>query len=276
MSSAFADNYTSVKDLQKDLKKAGLESSNLIVAVDFTGSNDSSGEVCRSGKSLHAPSVGSNENPYASAISILGKTLSAFDEDNHIPAYGFGCSRTNDKSVFSFQDNDKPCHTFNEVLQCYHKLVPKTTLSGPTSFVATIHQAMNIVKKSKGAYHILLIIADGQMSDEAENIRAIEEASSYPLSIVMVGVGDGPWDTMEKFDDKITGSKFDNFQFVPFNATMAAAVSKAATQEGREAHFALHALMEIPPQYRAIKKLGLMGSGCVATPASVSVIDPKH
>lgn len=39
-------------------------------------------------KSLH--DIGSGQNPYEQAISIIGKTLSAFDEDNLIPCFGFG------------------------------------------------------------------------------------------------------------------------------------------------------------------------------------------
>lgn len=103
----------------------------------------------------------------------------------------------------------------------------------------------------------------------------------------MVGVGDGPWDNMEAFDDELPERSFDNFQvsriandllgdikekrmcaeelnlflffhelqFVNFTALSNKLI---LDPQQREARFALSALMECPFQYKIIQNLNLM------------------
>lgn len=65
--------------------------------------------ICKPGsrsynrRSLHH--IGNSLNPYEQAISIVGKTLSAFDEDNLIPCFGFGDGRSNAPSMIQCINN---------------------------------------------------------------------------------------------------------------------------------------------------------------------------
>ena len=100
---------------------------------------------------------------------------------------------------------------------------------------------------------------------------AIVQASYYPLSIIMVGVGDGPWDSMQQFDDCIPRREFDNFQFVNFTKIM----SSDMEMTKKEAEFALAALMEIPFQYRATQGLRPMEKERGKT-SQCKVLPPPH
>ncbi len=51
-------------------------------------SNTWSGKYSFGGQSLHH--IGQQLNPYEQAIRIVARTLAPFDDDNQIPAYGFG------------------------------------------------------------------------------------------------------------------------------------------------------------------------------------------
>ncbi|XP_071146406.1 uncharacterized protein [Mytilus edulis] len=245
---AILDKFTSLEEVQNAIRQAGLESCNLIFGMDYTASNLQQGMRTFGGRSLHQI-VPYEMNPYQRVICILGETLEPFDDDGIIPAFGFGDASTKDRSVFSFRSQGY-CNGFHDVLNAYNELTPNVRLSGPTSFAPLIRQAIDTVKKTK-SYHILVIVADGQVTNERETIDAIVEASRWPLSIIMVGVGDGPWETMEEFDDRIPARKFDNFQFVEFHKIM-------STARNPQAAFALHALMEIPDQYKLVKKHGLL------------------
>ncbi|KAL9377773.1 hypothetical protein Peur_029108 [Populus x canadensis] len=276
-----ADNFNSLDQVISALREAGLESSNLILGIDFTKSNEWTGRHSFHRKSLHA--IGSTLNPYEQAISIIGRTLSPFDEDNLIPCFGFGDASTHDKYVFSFYPDNRPCNDLEEALARYREIVPHLKLSGPTSFAAIIDAAIDIVEKS-GQYHVLVIIADGQVTrtpdtppgrlspQEQATVNSIVAASKHPLSIIFVGVGDGPWDAMQQFDDNIPQREFDNFQFVNFTKIM---LDNTGASK-KETAFALAALMEIPLQYRATQRLQHTDHDLVGGPRTRPLPPPRE
>ncbi|XP_066393924.1 E3 ubiquitin-protein ligase RGLG1-like [Miscanthus floridulus] len=256
-------NYDNLDQVKAALQLAGLESSNLIIGVDFTESNECTGKRCFNGRSLHH--LGGPPNPYEQAISIIGKTLLGFDEDNQIPCFGFGDTSTHDQQVFSFYRDGRACNGVNEALQRYREIAPHIRLYGPTSLAPIIETATKVVQDHGYQYHILLIIADGQVptsssapyannSEEARSENYLEErtvqalihASDFPLSIVLVGVGDGPWDDLIHCNNN--RRRFDNFQFVDFTEIM----SREMSEGDKEDEFTLEALMKIPAQHDAI------------------------
>ncbi|KAG6971294.1 hypothetical protein JG688_00004479 [Phytophthora aleatoria] len=239
------DQFTSLPQVTQALRSSGLESCNLIIGIDCTKSNEWSGKRTFGGRSLHDIDDPSAHNPYEDVIETIGRTLRDFDEDNIIPVYGFGDELTCDRAVFTFAGQGQAGFPLENIRSHYREVVRNVVMAGPTSFAPIINEAINIVNRT-GDYHILVIIADGQVTrsvdipphavskNEKETIDAITYASNFPLSIVMVGVGDGPWESMIYFDNYLVHRKFDNFQF---------------------------ALMEIPDQYRTIKAMNYLDRG---------------
>ncbi|KAL1233010.1 Copine family protein [Trichinella spiralis] len=136
--------HCTLDELSELISKAGLEKSHLIFGIDYTRSNAHQGERTFHGRSLHAIQPGIL-NPYQQVIRVLGETMACFDQNGIIPAFGFGDAKTSDE----------------EVLTAYNARTPTIELGGPTNFVPLIKKAIDICSSRK-AYHILVIVADGQ------------------------------------------------------------------------------------------------------------------
>ena len=153
----------------------------------------------------------------------------------------------------------------------------------PRKITSFPQQAIKVVAHSGGQFHILLIICDGQVSEgihTQNTIDAIVLASAFPLAIVLIGVGDGPWDMMREFDDALPQRNFDNFQFVSMNQVINASggMGKQSSSSKMEAELALRALMEVPEQYQIIKRMGLLGRNFMSpmTREMAEVLRRKH
>eukprot|EP00439_Symbiodinium_sp_Y106_P023032 s6137_g2.t2 len=255
-----ADEAFYENQLMDALKKEGMETCNLILGIDFTRSNLTQGKETFHNLSLHALGSPHGPNPYQRSIDIVMKTLAPmFDEDGLVPAFIFGDVSTKDRAVRPLVSGHDSI-LVDEILPAYNKAVEKLGvggygLSGPTSFAPLIYKAIEVVSQNGNEQHILLILADGAVTDDAcceATRQALVLASDYPLSIVMIGVGDGPWDVMKEFDDALPS------RFVPF-AKFQALLESGRPRQCRlaEAAFALCALQEVPAQRAAMRQLGL-------------------
>ncbi|KAF4046093.1 Copine [Phytophthora infestans] len=143
-----------------------------------------------------------------------------------------------------------PCRGVEHVLR-YTDITPDLVLGGPTNFAPIIYHAIRQVKASEKC-RILVIIADGQVTNEKETSQAIVEASKYALSIIVVGVGDGPWGEMERNKSIFPERKFKNFHFMNLSEIMCENPEQPALS------FAVAALAHIPDQLAAIRRLGFL------------------
>eukprot|EP01032_Pedospumella_encystans_P011642 gene11642-13527_t len=194
---------------------AGGMQINLVVAIDFTASNGDPLSL----DSLHYSSPDPrHRNPYQEAITSVCSVLDAYDTDKIYPVYGFGAkvrdsSASNKYTVvqhcFPVYGGGLEVHGVDGILQAYKDCLSNVMLSGPTLFSPIIKATHAIVNKEefsqeKQHYTILLIITDGTINDFDNTKEAIIEASSDPMSIIIIGVGEADFSQMHQLDSDNT------------------------------------------------------------------------
>lgn len=257
---SFCDRFGTFQSVSQALVNEGFCSCDVVIGIDFTASNEWQGKRSFNKTSLHKTNGSKIYNPYQKVLQILGKTLSFISNDHMIHPYGFGDELTKDHSVFPLCKEKTAFSDYQHVIDVYTQATKSIKLSGPTNLAPIINKAIEYCAQT-GNYHVLITILDGQVSShcESQTVDAIVQASNYPLSIIAIGIGDGPFGTMFEYDDGLPKRKFDNFQFVNFHRTV--------TKSKHEILFALHALMELPDQYKAMQQLDYFSKSSSRTAA---------
>lgn len=188
-----------------DYLQGGLEL-NFIVAIDFTASN---GDPSEKDSLHHIPSSGHITNPYISAIRSVASVLEFYDFDRQFPCYGFGAKLTKNGVVdhcfpLSGEDNNNMAIGAEGIVELYSKITPQLFFSGPTVFSNIVYRSASLAKSlqqtPRQKYVVLMIITDGTINDMDNCIDAIVAASTQPMSIIIVGVGDDDFSGMVKLD----------------------------------------------------------------------------
>lgn len=231
----------------------------LSLFIDCTKSNLLNGARSFAGKSLHDVSTPAL-NPYEQALSALLPALSFCQ----IRLYGFGCATSGSTSTFPFSRDGSPLADAAATLALYRKSIPTVALAGPTCFAPSIKRALQVYEKCtrKRGLHFSLILCDSPANSFKDTYAALVEASKVPLSVLLLGVGDGPWADMHAFQTAVhapptpgTGSrKYNNCNFVEMEAV------RAAVGEGGSLTSALAAalLADLPRQLQDLTRKGML------------------
>ncbi|KAG7391492.1 Potassium channel [Phytophthora pseudosyringae] len=215
--------------------RGGCEVS-LIVGIDYTASNGSPSDP----SSLHY--MGGNYqgqmNDYQAAISATGAILEPYDSDKRFPVYGFGGlvnGVVNHCFPLTFDPSQPEVDGLGGIMNAYSNSFQFVHLHGPTKFAPLVHQAAAIARTFSAPaeqggggnlkYFVLLIITDGAIMDMQETIDELVQASTLPLSIVIVAVGNADFTAMNALDadgkllvdSRRQKAARDIVQFVPFN-----------------------------------------------------------
>ncbi|PSN46006.1 Copine-8 [Blattella germanica] len=224
---------------------------NCTIAIDFTASNGDP----QAPDSLHFMS--SVPNQYEQALRAVGEIIQDYDSDKLFPVLGFGARLPPDGNVsHEFFVNMHPsnpfCNGIEGVMNAYKMCIRQVQLYGPTNFSPVInHVARFAATYQDGSqYFILLIITDGVITDMIKTKQAIIRASTLPLSIIIVGVGNADFTAMNELDaDTVplvyngVQAQRDIVQFVPFRN-----FQRLRNVSAAKAYLAKEVLAEIPDQ----------------------------
>ncbi|XP_058752933.1 protein BONZAI 3-like [Vicia villosa] len=235
----FVDQYCEKEQFSFiDYISSGFEL-NFMVAVDFTASNGNPQQP----DSLHYISGSGQLNSYQKAIMEVGEVIQFYDSDKRFPAWGFGGKIPGGTVSHCFNLNGNPASSevvgVEGIMEAYASALHTVRLSGPTLFGPVINMAAHMAAESLSSnnstkYYVLLIITDGVVTDLQESINAVVNASDLPLSILIVGVGNADFTSMEILDadngrrlESSTGrvATRDLVQFVPMREVHSGQIS---------------------------------------------------
>uniref|UniRef100_A0A914D0D3 Copine C-terminal domain-containing protein n=1 Tax=Acrobeloides nanus TaxID=290746 RepID=A0A914D0D3_9BILA len=180
-------------------------------------------------------------------------------------AYGFGAKIPPTYQVshlfpLNVSTMNSTVHGVEGVMEAYRICLRSTQIYGPTNFSPVINAvAQKAAYIQQGdRYQVLLIITDGVITDMQKTLSSIIQASTLPLSIIIVGVGGDSFEKMDALDSDNQLLSFngkiaarDIVQFVPFRNFLTGAQNDYSMVQ---AALAKEVLAEVPDQVTSYMK----------------------
>ncbi|EGG25009.1 hypothetical protein DFA_03255 [Cavenderia fasciculata] len=223
----------------------------MMVAVDCTTSTGP----------LHALQYGTL-NQFEHAIMSIGRVLTPYDTIRQVPFYGFGgqvdgASPPSHCFPMNIGGPDQLPGGIDQVHKIYKENIAKVMPAPSTNLVHVLEKAIGQVQNGLAGplkYTILLIVTTAvSITDIDKTKQLIAHASHLPLSIIIMGVGNGPFGAVqEEFSGKpIPGAARNVVQFIPYATTAPYVdIAQASLQEIPKqfiSYFKRHLIVPSPP-----------------------------
>jgi hypothetical protein len=125
--------------------------------------------------------------------------------------YGFGAiPRLDDYSPneieFCFpltgKFNKPEVYGLEGVMNLYKKTLPQLEFGGPCNLSEIIEYSKMVAEKNqeKDVYTILVILTCGNIHDKTKTLDMIKQCNKVPISIIIVGIGEGDFSILERLD----------------------------------------------------------------------------
>jgi len=196
--------------LTDDLSEAKL---NVILGIDFSDSQ----KRINGSDSTHSRNQLSSQ--YETGLTNLFNLLYELNCKQEIPVYGFGGLKKPSSSPKAKKEENLSCFSITrdptnykvssltEAISDYNKCIFNDTLGGQANFAEIIQKAIGIASFNQlqglKEYTILVLLTDGIIQDLENTLNSIIEAANIPLSIIMIGIGDGDFESFESLDSQL-------------------------------------------------------------------------
>ena len=179
-----------------------------------------------------------NETIFEKLMKNFIDILAPYNEEPFFPIYGFGFKEKEKfKAVYEpymFPINKKieaPSINISDIKKIYNAFINAIDFGKQKTDIDLIVKKFNGIVKADiddydiNEYNILLIFTNSDISNEKEFVNDLIISSSLPISLVIVGLGKGPFTKLENVDEQFLNLKDDEgnkpqrscFKFVSFN-----------------------------------------------------------
>uniref|UniRef100_A0A1I7ZDH7 Copine domain-containing protein n=1 Tax=Steinernema glaseri TaxID=37863 RepID=A0A1I7ZDH7_9BILA len=222
------------------------------VAIDFSCSETDSEQ----------PAIRNFYEDVEFVVRTLGQQFHEYDPSNQYAAFGLGAKipplyRESQEFCLSLE-TDPNCRGLDGILNAFTTALSSVKPMSNAHFAHVIYYVSKLAQHShsrgntgRPQYYVLTIITKGCIKDLKETIQAIIFASRAPISVIFVGVGNGPFSDLERLGSAGSRLAFQGRKaerdVVQFASVNAQTISDVGIEEFKSV-FREQALAQIPWQ----------------------------